>query len=233
MFCFRIAQRNTQHATLTTEPTMSFSADNLLTDIPEKSRRDVPRIVNRLLGQTFLYQDADTDKDDYYFVYRHRTVFDGLLGLAGFSLLHDDYHRIFQAVSDFSYCRARYKLDESLMIVVLRKLYEEKIEHLSLVNDPVVTIGEVREEYRTITGKERDLGIIQYEALLRRLRSIGLIDTLNGRSIDVRDSESRLRLRGSVKLILPIQSADELEAWLRKYRAGGDDSENNEDEGIL
>jgi len=212
---------------------MSFSHETILTDIPEKSRRDVPRIVNRLLGQTFLYQDVETDKDDYYFVYRHRSVFNGLLELAGFSLLHDDYHRIFQAVSDFSYCRARYKLDESLMIVILRKLYEEKIEHLSLANDPVVTIGEVREEYRTITGKERDLGIIQYEALLRRLRSIGLIDTLDGRSIDVRDSESRLRLRGSVKLILPIQSADELEAWLRKYRVGGDDSENNEDEGIL
>jgi hypothetical protein len=212
---------------------MSFSHETILTDIPEKSRRDLPRIVNRLLGQTFLYQDVETDKDDYYFVYRHRSVFNGLLELAGFSLLHDDYHRIFQAVSDFSYCRARYKLDESLMIVVLRKLYEEKIEHLSLANDPVVTIGEVREEYRTITGKERDLGIIQYEALLRRLRSIGLIDTLDGRSIDVRDSESRLRLRGSVKLILPIQSADELEAWLRKYRTGGDDSENNEDEGIL
>lgn len=201
---------------------MPASPDPLLTDIPEKSRRDVPRVVNRLLGQTFLYQDVDTDKDDYYFIYRHRAVFENLLSLAGFSLLHDDYHRIFQSVSDYSYSRARYKLDESLMILVLRKLYEEKIEHLSLANDPVVTIGEVREEYRTITGKERDLGIIQYEALLRRLRSIGLIDTLDGRNIDVRDIDSRLRLRGSVRLILPIQTADEMEAWLRKYRVGGE-----------
>lgn len=211
---------------------MPASPDTLLTDIPEKSRRDVPRVVNRLLGQTFLYQDVDTDKDDYYFIYRHRAVFENLLALAGFNLLHDDYHRIFQSVSDYSYCRARYKLDESLMILVLRKLYEEKIEHLNLANDPVVTIGEVREEYRTITGKERDLGIIQYEALLRRLRSIGLIDTLDGRNIDVRDIDSRLRLRGSVRLILPIQTADEMEAWLRKYRAGGDESEND-DEGNL
>jgi hypothetical protein len=31
-----------------------------------------------------------------------------------------DYHRIFQAISDFSYCRARFKLDESLMICVMR-----------------------------------------------------------------------------------------------------------------
>ena len=63
--------------------------------------------------------------------------------------------------------------------------------------------------------------------LLRRLRSLGLIDTLEGRSIDVRDADARLRLRGSVRLILPIQGADEMEAWLRKYRAGEsmDDSE--------
>jgi hypothetical protein len=204
--------------------------ETLLTDIPEKSRREVPRIVNRLLGQTFLYQDVDADKDDYYFVHRHHAVFDGLLELTGFNLLHDDYHRVYQVVSEYGYSRARFKLDESLMIVVLRKLYEEKIEHLSLANDPVVTIGEVREEYRTITGKERDLGMVQYETLLRRMRSLGLIETIDGRNIDVRDGEARLRLRGSVKLILPIQSADEMEAWLRKYRAGEVDSESEGEE---
>ncbi len=104
------------------------------------------------------------------------------------------------------------------MILVLRKLYEERIERLSLAQDPVVTIGEVREEYRTITGKERDLGMVQYETLLRRLRTMGLLDTLDGRTIDVRDGEARLRLRGSVRMILPIQTVDELDAWLRKYR---------------
>lgn len=187
------------------------------TDMPERVRRDVPRITNRLLGQTFLYQDVETDKDDYYTVYRHRPAFASILALSGFTLLHDDYHRVFQVLSDFSYCRARYKLDESLMIVVLRKLYEEQVTQLRLASDPVVTIGDVREEYRTITGRERDLGIGQYERLLRSLRKLGLIETVDGRSIDVRNSEARLRLRGSVKMILPVQTADEMEAWLRKY----------------
>jgi hypothetical protein len=190
----------------------------LLDTIPEKSRRDVPRVVNRLLGQTFLYQDVDGDKDDYYFVHRHRLVFESLLKLAGFNLLHDDYHRIFQAVSEYSYCRAHYRLDETLMIVVLRKLYEERLEHLSLANDPVVTVGEVREEYRTITGKERDLGIVQYETLLRRLRAMGLIDSLDGKTLDPRNADARLRLRGSVRMILPVKNADQMEAWVRKYR---------------
>jgi len=81
-----------------------------------------------------------------------------------------------------------------------------------------VTLGEVREEYRTITGKERDLGIVQYEAILRRLMRLGLVEPVNGRSLDPRDGEARMRLRGSVRLILPVQTADEMEAWLRKYR---------------
>lgn len=201
---------------------MPLDTDAVLADIPEKFRRAVPRVVNRLPGQTFLYQDIETDKDDYYFVNRYRSIFEGLVGLAGFQLLHDDYHRIFQVVSDYSYCRVHYHLDETLMIVVLRKLYEERVEHLSLANDPVVTIGEVR-EFRTITGKERALGIIQYETLLRRLRSMGLVDTLDGRSVDVRDADARLRLRGSIRMILPVQSADEMEAWLRKYRTAAEE----------
>jgi len=189
-----------------------------ISSLPEKSQRDLPRVINRLLGQTFLYQDKEDDKDDYYFIHRHRAACETALELTGFKLLHDDYHRIFQALSEFSYCRARYKLDETLMILVLRKIYEEHTERLSLAQDPVVSIGEVREEYRTITGKERDLGVGQYETLLRRLRTIGLIETLDGRSIDVRDAEARLRLRGSIRMILPIQTVDELEAWICKYR---------------
>jgi hypothetical protein len=198
--------------------TLDFTPVLSTAGLTEKARREVPRIANRLLGQTFLHQDVETDKDDYYFVHRHREAFESVLKLCGFSLLHDDYHRIFQVVSDYSYSRARYKLDQTLMIVVLRKLYEERVERLSLANDPVVTIGEVREEYRTITGKERTLGITQYKNILNRLKSMGLIDLLDGRTIDVRNGDARLRLRGSIRMILPIQTADEMEAWLRKYR---------------
>jgi hypothetical protein len=201
---------------------MEFST---ITSLPEKAVRDLPRVTNRLLGQVFLYRDKDEDKDDYYFVHRNRAALENALSLAGFTLLHDDYHNIFQAVSEYSYCRARYKLDETLMILVLRKLYEERSERLNLAQDPVVNIGEVREEYRTITGKERDLGIVQYETLLRRLRSMGLIDTIDGRAVDVRDAEARLRLRGSVRMILPVQTVEELAAWVRKYRVSGSEED--------
>ena len=199
-------------------------------DLPERAKHDLPRVVNRLLGETFLYQDSEADKDDYYFVHRHRSVVEQVMNVAGFELLHDDYHRIFQVVSQFSYCRARYKLDESLMIVVLRKLYEDHAERLSLAADPVVTIGEVRDEYRAITGKPRDLGIGQYEDLLKKMRSLGLIETSDGRTIDARDSEGRLRLRGSVRMILPVKTADEMEAWLRKYRKAAEESTGGEDD---
>ncbi len=116
------------------------------------------------------------------------------------------------------------------MILVLRKLYDEKVERLSLANDPVVTIAEVREEYRTITGKERALGVSQSKDLLTHLRAMGLVDTLDGRIIDVRNGDARLRLRGSVRMILPIQTVDEMEAWVRRYRVETTDDNQEEDE---
>ncbi|MDX1522973.1 MAG: DUF4194 domain-containing protein [Anaerolineae bacterium] len=215
---------------------MTFTIDTLLetTDLSTSVRREVPRLMNQMLGQTFLYQDRDTDKDDYYMMNRHRPVFEALFAVIGFKLLHDDYHRIFQVISDFSACRQRFKLDESLMIVVLRKLYEEQVEHLSLASDPVVTIGEVREEYRTITGKERDLGMGQYEAILRNLKRLGLVEGVNSRTLNVRDSEARIRLRGSVRMLLPVQTAEEMEAWLRRYRVQeAMDEEEPEDEEMM
>jgi hypothetical protein len=39
----------------------------------------------------------------------------------------------------------------------------------------------------------------------------------------VRDADARLRLRGSVRLILPVQTVDELDAWVRKYRSSGEE----------
>ena len=59
---------------------------------------------------------------------------------------------------------------------------------------------------------------MRYEEILRRVKRLGLIELVDGRSLDVRDSELRLRLRGSIKMILPVQTAEGMEAWLRKYR---------------
>ena len=93
---------------------------------------------------------------------------------------------------------------------------ERAAQAAQLLTDPD-EVGHNR-EYRTITGKERVLGITQYEEILKRLKRLGLVEPLNGRTLDVRDGEARLRLRGSVRMILPVQTADEMEAWLRKYR---------------
>jgi hypothetical protein len=54
---------------------------------------------------------------------------------------------------------------------------------------------------------------------------LGLVEPVDGRSLDVRDSETRLRLRGSVKMILPVQTAEEMETWLRRYRTEEEESE--------
>ena len=61
-----------------------------ISTLPEKSQRDLPRVVNRILGQVFLYQDKDEDKDDYYFIHRHREACETAIELAGYNLDRTD-----------------------------------------------------------------------------------------------------------------------------------------------
>jgi hypothetical protein len=65
---------------------------------------------------------------------------------------------------------------------------------------------------------------------MRRLRRLGLVDAVDGRSIEVRDSEARIRLRGSIKMILPVQTAEEMEAWIRRYRVEGGEGDVEDEE---
>ena len=58
-----------------------MDSDSFLTaaGLPDKARADFPRVVNRLLGQSFVYQDVETDKEDYYFIHRYQPAFEAAL----------------------------------------------------------------------------------------------------------------------------------------------------------
>lgn len=127
------------------------------------------RIVNQLLGHTFVIQDMfDGDEHmrssnpDYIFVDRNLELFEAYLDFAGFRLEQDTNYGVISLSSSYDYNRQKFDKLTTLMLYVIRLMYEEQRETISL-GEVIVTTGEV-------IHKMLSLGVIKKRPPMREIR---------------------------------------------------------------
>ena len=145
------------------------------------------RIVNWLLAHTFLLQAEYDFNDsmrrsnrDYLFVDRHFELFQDYLEYSGFRLERDTNYGVVSLASSFDFNRQKFDKMTTLMVYVLRLIYEEEREKLSLSSDIFTTTGD-------LVHKMISLGIIRKKPAdaalrdsLRRLFRFQIIDKPEG-----------------------------------------------------
>jgi hypothetical protein len=116
---------------------------------------------------------------------------------------------------------ARHSLskDESLLLLVLRLLFEEKAGELSLHGERTVRQQDILEKYRVLadaTWKKT-----RYLAMLRRFQVLRLIRIVGSES----DPEATVILHPSISFALDGMAVDEAAALLRETARAGQDEE--------
>ena len=108
------------------------------------------RIVNSLLARTYLLQGSYDFEDsmsrtnpDYLFAERNFELFRTYLEFAGFHLERDSNYGVIWLSSSFEANRYKFDKATTLMIYVLRLMYEEEREKLSLSSDIFITTGDL------------------------------------------------------------------------------------------
>ena len=107
------------------------------------------RIVNWLLAHTYLLQGTYAFEDnmnrtnpDYLFVERNFELFQDYLEYAGFHLERDSNYGVIFLSSSYEFNRVKLDKATTLMLYVLRLIYEEEREKLSLSRDIFTTTGD-------------------------------------------------------------------------------------------
>lgn len=119
------------------------------------------RIVNALLARTYLLQGNYNFEDhmnrtnpDYLFVERNFELFSEYLEFAGFHLERDNNYGVIWISSNYESNRYKFDKATTLMVYVLRLIYEEEREKLSLSSDIFTCTGD-------LVHKMLSLGIIK------------------------------------------------------------------------
>jgi hypothetical protein len=190
------------------------------------SDRELFRIaLNTLLTESFLLRSLESHARAYKFAAGNTEILDAYLELAGWGVRKDENLGVISFDGPAS-ARVQLKKDESILLLVLRLLYEEKSGELTLHGERTIRQQEIQDRLRTVA----DLSYrkTRFLALMRRFQALRLIQ-LHGAE---EDPETTVILLPSIPFVLDGVSVEEIAARIEAYRSPTEDGRiDDEDDG--
>lgn len=145
-----------------------------LTNIQKATFKD---IANKLLASTFLARDKKDNKDNYYFVVSYKEVFDEFFAILGYEVKLDQGVGSIMLKSDQNTGFLKLRRDETIILLILRILYHERLKETSLNENVVITVLDIHEKYNFLEIKKR-INKTDLVSALRLFRRFNLIETI-------------------------------------------------------
>lgn len=145
-----------------------------LTNVQKATFKD---IANKLLASTFLARDKKDNKDNYYFVVSYKEVFDEFFAILGYEVKLDQGVGSIMLKSDKNTGFLKLRRDETIILLILRILYHERLKETSLNENVVITVLDIHEKYNFLEIKKR-INKTDLVSALRLFRRFNLIETI-------------------------------------------------------
>jgi hypothetical protein len=200
----------------------------ILGDISKEKFRQT---INKLLNECFILKRVDETASDYRFIIANQGVFEGVLDLLGYDLVVRDDQGVISIYNSNGTGRIHFSKLESIIALILRLLYIEKMKDLSQIDAVIVSIEDIYDKYSMLK-----IGRLRKDQLLNAIRSfkrVNLIQNLD--RLDTGDLGIRIQIYPSILFAITSTSLDEIyrvaQDKLKEYSKGeDDDSDKSTDE---
>lgn len=184
------------------------------------------RICNRLFSCCFVVKKNDTTKSDYYFILRYRKIFEEYIKVLGFRLDINEEYGVVQMINQENTNRLNLKLAESIILIIIRILYDEKRSELSLSNDVIIEVGDIQEKYLALKIREKLIDKTTMSNALRLFKRCNLIEPLDK---ELNREDSRIIIYDSILMAIRVDDIKEAYKKLEIYKKeDSSDEETNE-----
>lgn len=201
---------------------------DFLEGILQKDKDEFSRICNRLLSSSFLCKRNEANKSDYYFVRKYQEKFTEYLSLLGYRLEINEEYGVVQLTNPHNYNRYNLKLNESILLLILRILYDEKRRELSVSDEVIINVGDIHEKFMSLKIRDKMIDKTTLRNAISTLRRFQLIETLDK---DVSNEDTRIIIFDSILMAVRVEDIKKAYEKLENYRKGGkSDEEVNESE---
>lgn len=193
----------------------------------QRDKDDFSRICNRLLSCCFLCKRNETNKADYYFVRKYREKFTEYLSLLGYRLEINEEYGVVQLTNPQNYNRYNLKLMESVLLLILRILYDEKRRELSMSDEVIINVGDIHEKFMSLKIRDKMIDKTTLRNAISTFKRFQLIETLDK---DVANEDTRIIIFDAILMAVRVEDIKKAYEKLENYRKGGKSNEGRTDE---
>ena len=161
------------------------------------------KAVRVLLSEVFLLRAVDTEEQLYSFALRNFAALEEWFSFVGLTLLKDEGLGVITYRGEAG-SRTNLNLEETLGLLVLLVVYNEKRNELSLRSEVTLQQVEFQDRFKVLT--ERSVSKTRFVGMLRRLQSLKFIRILG----EAEDPGSLLVLYPSIPYVLEGRDIEEL-----------------------
>lgn len=190
----------------------------------QKDRDEFGRVCNKLMSICFISRKNANTKAEYYFILRFREVFEHYLGVLGYTLEINEEYGVIQMVNRENYNHLNLKLVDSIILLILRILYDEKKRELSLT-DVVINVGDIQEKYLSLKIREKQIDKTTMGNALRLFKRFNLIELLDR---DVFQEDARIIIYDTILMAVRVEDIKKAVELISVYRKGGAESEETD-----
>lgn len=189
----------------------------MLEGMLQRDRNEFRRVCNKLMSICFICRKNESTKGDYYFILRNRNTFLEYLDVLGYVLEINEEYGVIQLVNRENYNHLNLKLYDSIILLILRILYDEKKRELSLT-DVVINLGDIQEKYVSLKIREKQIDKTTMNNALRLFKRFNLIEPLDK---DLMQEDARIMIYDSILMAVRVEDIKRVMDLIDIYRKGG------------
>lgn len=188
----------------------------------QRDKDEFARISNRLLSNCFVCKRNEATKADYYFIQKYREKFTDYLRILGYRLEINEEYGVVQLTNPQNYNRYNMKLFESILLLILRILYDEKKRELSVSDEVIVNMGDIHEKFLSLKIRDRMMDKTTLRNAISTMRRFQLVEVLDR---ELSNEDSRLIIYDSILMAVRVEDIKQVYEKLDNYRKGGKTNE--------
>ena len=191
----------------------------------QRDKDEFTKISNRLLSQCFVCKKNEITRADYYFIMKHKDKFAEYLSVLGYRLEINEEYGVVQLVKAQNYNRYNMKLFESIILLILRILYDEKKRELSVSDEVLVNMGDIHEKFMSLKIRDKMIDKTTLRNAISTMKRFQLVEPLDR---DLSNEDARLIIYDSILMAVRVEDIQTAYNKLENYRKGGKTNEETD-----